>query len=184
VERHREGELRAGQIDRIQATPLNCAAYSMRCDPAHCGNRALRSSRKEPALLPHVVQVRGTTMAKTLEGSCRCGAVHFSVESHTPYPYQLCYCSICRKTAGGGGFAINLMGDADTLKMRGRRHVGFFRARIEDETGHCHTSTGQRHFCKKCGSALWLFDPHWPQLVHPSLRPSTRSCQCRRQRCI
>ena len=106
-------------------------------------------------------------MAKTLEGSCRCGAVHFSVESHTPYPYQLCYCSICRKTAGGGGFAINLMGDADTLKVRGHRHIGIFRARLEDETGRCHTSTGQRRFCKKCGSALWLSDPDWPQLVHP-----------------
>ena len=42
-------------------------------------------------------------MPKLLEGSCRCGAVHFSVQSHTPYPYQLCYCAICRKTAGGGG---------------------------------------------------------------------------------
>ena len=30
-----------------------------------------------------------------LEGSCRCGAVHFTVQSHTPCPYQLCYCTIC-----------------------------------------------------------------------------------------
>jgi hypothetical protein len=106
-------------------------------------------------------------MTKTLKGSCRCGAVHFSLQSHSPYPYQLCYCTICRKTAGGGGFAINLMGDAVTLKVRGRKSIGVYRARIEDEAGHCHTSTGRRHFCKKCGSALWLFDPDWPQLVHP-----------------
>lgn len=38
-----------------------------------------------------------------LEGSCHCGAVRFGVESPHPYPYQRCYCSICRKTAGGGG---------------------------------------------------------------------------------
>ena len=106
-------------------------------------------------------------MTKNLEGSCRCGAVHFAVESHTPYPYQLCYCSICRKTAGGGGFAINLMGDAATLKVRGRKSIGIYRARIEDETGHCHTSTGRRHFCRICGTALWLFDPRWTDLVHP-----------------
>jgi hypothetical protein len=106
-------------------------------------------------------------MTKNLKGSCRCGAVHFSVESHTPYPYQLCYCSICRKTAGGGGFAINLMSDAKTLKVRGRKSLGIYRARIEDEAGHCRTSTGQRHFCKKCGSALWMADPEWPELVHP-----------------
>jgi hypothetical protein len=24
-----------------------------------------------------------------------------------------------------------------------------------------------RHFCKKCGSPLWLWDPRWPELVHP-----------------
>ena len=43
-----------------------------------------------------------------LEGSCHCQAVRFSVESHEPYPFMRCYCSICRKTAGGGGYAINL----------------------------------------------------------------------------
>src|SRR5262245_54401568 len=46
-----------------------------------------------------------------LEGSCRCGAISFSVDSHTPYPYQRCYCSICRKSAGGGGYAISIMVD-------------------------------------------------------------------------
>ena len=38
-------------------------------------------------------------MPMRLEGSCRCGAISFSVDSHTPYPYQRCYCSICRKSA-------------------------------------------------------------------------------------
>jgi hypothetical protein len=28
-------------------------------------------------------------MPMRLEGSCRCGAISFSVDSHTPYPYQL-----------------------------------------------------------------------------------------------
>ena len=37
-----------------------------------------------------------------LAGSCSCGAVKFTVASQTPYPYMRCYCSICRKTAGGG----------------------------------------------------------------------------------
>jgi hypothetical protein len=105
-------------------------------------------------------------MPKKLEGSCRCGKVHFSVMSHTPYPYQLCYCSICRKTQGGGGFAINLMGDYKTLKIRGRKAIRIFHAEIEED-GHCRTSGGQRHFCSGCGTALWLYDPEWPDLVHP-----------------
>ena len=88
--------------------------------------------------------------------------------SHTPYPYQLCYCSICRKTAGGGGFAINIMGDVRTLKVKGRRSVGIYRATIcDDEGGNCAVSTGERNFCRKCATALWLFDPEWPDLMHP-----------------
>jgi hypothetical protein len=101
-----------------------------------------------------------------LEGSCRCGAVRFSVSSHTPYPYQLCYCSICRKTAGGGGYAINLMGDAATLQIEGRDALGVYCVEI-DRNGHSEVSTAQRHFCTKCASALWLYDPTWPEMVHP-----------------
>lgn len=106
-------------------------------------------------------------MPMLLEGSCRCGAVHFSVDSHAPYPYQLCYCSICRKTAGGGGFAVNLSADNKSLKVRGRKAIGVFRAKIEDDEGQCRTSTGERSFCTKCATALWLYDPEWPGLVHP-----------------
>ncbi len=29
------------------------------------------------------------------------------------------------------------------------------------------TLEARRHFCKHCGSALWVFDPRWPDLVHP-----------------
>lgn len=36
-----------------------------------------------------------------LEGACHCRRVRFSVETPHPYPFSLCYCSICRKTAGG-----------------------------------------------------------------------------------
>jgi len=97
-----------------------------------------------------------------LEGSCHCGAVRFSVESHTPRPYMRCYCSICRKTAGGGGYAINIMGAAKTLKVEGKENLSVYRARIEGEE-----SPARRHFCKRCGSALYVSDLRWPELVHP-----------------
>ena len=106
-------------------------------------------------------------MPLILRGSCRCGAVDFRVASHTPYPYQLCYCSICRKTDGGGGFAINIMGDAKTLKVHGERAIAVFHAKIRNRHGCCSTSKGARHFCTKCGTALWMYDPEWPELVHP-----------------
>src|SRR5690606_9527323 len=107
-------------------------------------------------------------MPLLLKGSCRCGAVRFEVASHTPVPYQRCYCSICRKQQGGGGFAINLAAIASTLAISGKRDLGLYRARIADaERPACEISPGERRFCRKCGSALWLFDPRWPELVHP-----------------
>ena len=103
-----------------------------------------------------------------LEGSCHCGRVRFSVESAHPYPFNHCYCSICRKTAGGGGYAINLGADNDSLNVDGREHISVYRARITDpDSGEVSESPGQRHFCKHCASALWLWDPRWPELVHP-----------------
>jgi hypothetical protein len=105
-------------------------------------------------------------MPMLMTGSCRCGAVRFEVESHTPVPYQLCYCSICRKQQGGGGYAINLAAIAGTLNVEGESHLGLYRAAI-NEGRRAHTSSGERRFCRECGSALWLFDPNWPELVHP-----------------
>lgn len=103
-----------------------------------------------------------------LEGSCHCGAVRFRVRSPHPYPYQRCYCGVCRKTQGGGGYAINLSGEADTLQVDGRQHVKIYHARFKNpEDKAPHTSTAERHFCRECGSALWLFSPEWPELVHP-----------------
>jgi hypothetical protein len=103
-----------------------------------------------------------------LEGSCRCGAIRFSCDSHTPQPYQRCYCSICRKTDGGGGYAINLGADARTLTVEDEKKLKrIFHAEIRQDDGSCERSTAERHFCSGCGTALWLFSPEWPDLVHP-----------------
>jgi len=91
-----------------------------------------------------------------LKGSCHCKAVRFSVRSATPTPYMHCYCSICRKTAGGGGYAINVMGKAATLRVKGKTKI--YRAM---------RGGGQRHFCPKCGSALWVWDRRWSEAVYP-----------------
>ena len=103
-----------------------------------------------------------------LVGSCHCAKVRFRVESHTPYPYMRCYCSICRKTQGGGGYAINIMGDAATLRVRGGAHVATYRARIaQPGAARKRLSPARRHFCAHCGSALWVADPRWPEWVYP-----------------
>jgi len=103
-----------------------------------------------------------------LEGSCHCRAVNFTVESRHPYPFNRCYCSICRKTAGGGGYAINLGAEHSTLEVKGEENLTVYRALIRDDaSGTVETRQARRHFCQHCGSALWIWDPRWPEQVHP-----------------
>lgn len=101
-----------------------------------------------------------------LEGSCHCGAVKFSVEAPEPMPYLLCYCSICRKTAGSGGFGINLGARTKSLHIEGAEHI----RRYHPETGETGTDPAEhsgRRFCGQCGSPLWNYDTRWPELIHP-----------------
>lgn len=103
-----------------------------------------------------------------LTGSCHCQAVKFSFHSKHYYPYQLCYCSICRKTQGGGGYAINLSGEANSLKISGKKHISVYKTKIKNpEDKKRIQSTAERNFCNICGSALWLYSPEWPELFHP-----------------
>lgn len=101
-----------------------------------------------------------------LEGSCHCGAVRFSCESRHPYPYQRCYCSICRKAGGGAGYLINISADAASLQVTGREQVKIFRAEVQ-RGGKAVSSKHQRHFCGACGCHLWAFHAKWPDLIYP-----------------
>ncbi|CAG8461597.1 2453_t:CDS:2 [Rhizophagus irregularis] len=88
-----------------------------------------------------------------LQGSCHCEKVKFTVKSHTPVPFMRCYCSICRKIGGGGGYVINIMGQAryDTLKVEGMEH----------------TNGNKRYFCGECGCMLWCYDLEWSEWCYP-----------------
>ncbi len=103
-----------------------------------------------------------------LQGSCHCGAIHFTLRSKHTYPFNLCYCSVCRKTAGGGGYAINLSGDYQSLEITGEENLSIYQVTVTDNaTGENSLSPAQRYFCRKCASALWVYDPRWPELMHP-----------------
>ena len=93
--------------------------------------------------------------------------MRFEVSSRHPYPFNVCYCSICRKTAGGGGYAINLGADFDTLEVHGAEHVSVYRVKLEDAVEADRVSPSERSFCKRCGTCLWVWDPRWPELLHP-----------------
>ena len=102
-----------------------------------------------------------------LEGSCHCRSIRFSVDSLSPVPFMRCYCSICRKTNGGGGYAINLGGDYRSLEIEGADLISVYRAMLEDSRGNESQSRCERSFCSRCGSGLWVYSPDWPDLVHP-----------------
>ncbi|WP_428374669.1 GFA family protein [Lichenicoccus sp.] len=94
--------------------------------------------------------------------------MHFGMHSHTPQPYQRCYCTICRKTAGGGGYAINLGALTKGMHVEDpHKAIRVFHAEIMQEDGACERSTAERNFCSRCATALWLFSPEWPELIHP-----------------
>lgn len=101
-----------------------------------------------------------------LQGSCHCGAVRFACWSRGPYPFMHCYCSICRKVAGGSGPAINLHADAETLEIEGESAIGIYRAYL-DHPERRTQSDSERRFCQQCATMLWVFDPSWPDLIHP-----------------
>jgi hypothetical protein len=64
---------------------------------------------------------------RTLIGSCQCGGVEFKLLSHTPVPYQLCLCSICRKVGGYCG-SVNLGGIAESLEvLKGKDLIKYVR---------------------------------------------------------
>ncbi|CAG8536493.1 13374_t:CDS:2 [Funneliformis mosseae] len=111
-----------------------------------------------------------------LQGSCHCEKVKFTVKSQTPVPFMRCYCSICRKVDGGGGYSINIMGQAriirinnDTLKVNGMEYVKSYRG-IKDKSlpkNRQKECGNKRHFCGECGCMLWAYDQQYPEWCYP-----------------
>ncbi|KAJ2612959.1 hypothetical protein H4S08_002456 [Coemansia sp. RSA 1365] len=106
---------------------------------------------------------------KHLQGSCHCGAVSFEFESKAPVPFMRCYCSICRKTSGGGGYSINIMGETDTLRItKGKEAVQSYRA-VKDKSvpKEKQVLCQNRYFCPTCASYLWAHCDDYPQWIYP-----------------
>jgi len=103
-----------------------------------------------------------------LEGSCHCGKVRYSVESNTPYPFSHCHCSICRKLAGSGGSAINIMANTDTMKIEGEETLSVYRSALNDRGVYEEDGLGysRRHFCKHCGTMMWNHNSRHGQWIY------------------
>ena len=102
-----------------------------------------------------------------LKGSCQCGKTGFTVESDTPVPYMICFCSICRKLCGATG-GVNVMGRRETLRVRGKRYLRAYHARVRNPGQRTVISKGERWFCSECGTHLYSLDGAWPDGVWPN----------------
>ncbi|HEY8635695.1 MAG TPA: GFA family protein [Candidatus Limnocylindrales bacterium] len=91
-----------------------------------------------------------------LDGSCHCGAIRFSASSEAPYPYRICHCKRCQKLDGGLGGSVNIIAAAATLEVEAAIPPSRY------ESGITITS-----FCPRCGTALFLDSPLWPEWVYP-----------------
>ena len=146
--------------------------------------------------LYHPASTRLTNHDRKLDGSCQCGGIEFTLQSQTPVPYQLCACSICRKVGGYMG-AVNLGGIAASLKIhKGESLIKYVQTRLLIPIPRHQQSTqpwnftnlmidrkytavkdrgtpneerceSERNFCSNCSTMLWLWDHHWPELIHP-----------------
>eukprot|EP00003_Mantamonas_plastica_P008869 TRINITY_DN1792_c0_g1_i1.p1 TRINITY_DN1792_c0_g1~~TRINITY_DN1792_c0_g1_i1.p1 ORF type:complete len:223 (+),score=51.38 TRINITY_DN1792_c0_g1_i1:96-764(+) len=99
-----------------------------------------------------------------IEGSCHCGKITFSAPCFTPFPFNICHCNTDRKTAGHGGYVVNIMVESDGLVVQDKDNsMKQYNSVMDNGELSKHT----RHFCGNCGSALYASDDRWPQWVWP-----------------
>lgn len=149
-------------VSRIVDCGGSCAA----APNANASPTTIVSARMTSSYHPGAPVHADYDRAMRLEGSCQCGKVRFTVESDTPYPYQFCFCSICRKCSGA--LTANIMGKMETLEVRGERHLKRYHARVRGRGGKTRLAEGWRVFCGACGTHLWLEDKRWPEGVWPN----------------
>jgi hypothetical protein len=87
---------------------------------------------------------------KTYEGSCFCGAVHFTVTGE-PAAMGYCHCESCRTWSASPVNGFTLWKPEAVRVTRGADSVGTFSK----------TPKSQRKWCKRCGGHLFTEHPGW-----------------------
>ena len=103
-----------------------------------------------------------------LDGSCHCGKVKFSLQSHSPYPYRWCYCTRCLKIHGGIGGVVSIMGEYETLEVTGMENVAVYTTFSNPPGPGIPPVELQMNNCKECGSHLFVYSPSWSDWVYPA----------------
>jgi hypothetical protein len=84
--------------------------------------------------------IRSKPMTATHIATCNCGSVRI-IANGPPVRIGLCHCTTCRK-GSGAPFTANAIWTADSVTVEGK-------------TANWKATTVARHFCPRCGSALF-----------------------------
>ena len=70
---------------------------------------------------------------------------------------------------GGGGYAINIMGQYASLKLTGEEHIKTYRHGNNHRNHYEDDGLGfsRRSFCTNCGTALWNYNPNHGEYFYP-----------------
>ncbi|HEY1286812.1 MAG TPA: GFA family protein [Burkholderiales bacterium] len=88
--------------------------------------------------------------ARSYEGSCFCGAVHFTVTGE-PAAMGYCHCESCRTWSAGPVNAFTLWKPEAVRVTRGADQIG----------SYSKTPRSHRKWCKRCGGHLFTEHPGW-----------------------
>ena len=108
-------------------------------------------------------------MPMLLKGSCRCGAVHLRGRKPHACPLPALLLLDLPQAAGRRRLLPSILVRMhDTLTIYGQaQHRRLPRRDRRRRKPDLQTFDRRAQFLQKCGSALWLYDPTWPELVHP-----------------
>lgn len=92
--------------------------------------------------------------AKTLSGSCLCGAVSFTARA-TPDSVGACHCTMCRKWGGGPLLAVDCGTD---VSLEGEDSITIYPS----------SAWAERGFCSRCGTHLFYRLKETGQYIVPA----------------
>ena len=100
-------------------------------------------------------------MSESLQASCFCGAVRFSVSGDAA-GMGYCHCESCRTWSAGPVNAFTLWPEANVKVTQGADKVGTYNK----------TAASYRKWCKDCGGHLFTEHPAWQLIdVYAALLP-------------
>lgn len=92
-----------------------------------------------------------------ITGECLCGNIRYLMASD-PVRTTVCYCKFCQRATGAAQMILAVFPRTDLSFVRGKPGV------------YVHISEGSGkemcvHFCKECGTKLYLNFERWPDIV-------------------